>query len=216
MKTNFEVEQTAQGKELLACFTNKDAELISKLMERIEAADLRVEQKIIIELTLLERLNDEKKAHDLADVVGDIDTYADSAIAEIGEAIRQKQHISVLTTGIAICAIILLLRSGIDLIKGLIAGNSIGMCMTSIDVGHVIAIIIVLVCARWMVAGDKKGACNDSDKMHRRMNIIGIGAIIALVVLFIPYFNTIVVLQTASIYIAICAIVMLILWKLSN
>ena len=216
MKTNFEVEQTAQGKELLACFTGKDVALIKALLQRVEVADLRVEQKIIIELTILERLNEAKKENDLNQVVGDIDAYATAAISEIGEAIRQKQHISVLTTGIAICAAILLLRSGIDLIMGVIAGTGIGQCMTNIDVGHVIAIIIVLVCARWMVAGDRKGVCNDSEIMHRRMNIAGIGAIIALVVLFVPYFNTIVVLQTASIYVAICALVMLIVWKLSN
>ena len=216
MHTNFEVEKTAQGKALLAHFTKEDEALINQLMQRIESASLIAEQKAIIELTLLERLEEAKKSQDLKSFVGDVNAYADAAIAEISESIRQKQHISALTGGIALCAVILLFRSGFDLISGMISGKGLLDCMTALDLGHVIAIITILVIARVIVAGDKKSEYNDAKKARRRMELVGLGAIIAVVVLLVPYFGTIVILNTAALYVLIFSLVLLLLWKLSN
>lgn len=215
MEARFEVDKTEQGQALHSRFSGDEAVLVDAVLEHIEAASLMPEQRIIIEVTLLERLDEARQNSSLKEVIGDVATYADAAIAEIGESVRRQRHIGAVTAGLAFCAVIMIVRCGMDLISGLMQGTPFLDCQTALNVGHFIAFVALLLSTRLLVVGDKKASYNDPRKAQRRLQLVGVGVIIALVVMAIPYFDKFVIVQMASVYILAFAVLLLVIWKLS-
>ncbi|MDO4281682.1 MAG: hypothetical protein Q4C56_08630 [Peptococcaceae bacterium] len=213
----FDIEKTDQARALFGLITAEEKNLVRRIIDRVENATLMPEQKVLIQLKLLEEMRDAVAGGGiLADFVGDEAHFVDDAIAEIGEEVRQQRHIGALMGGIALCAIILLLRSAADLVMGLVAGESVMNVLTHIDLGHVICIIAILLSTRLLVVGDKKASYNDPRKANRRMQFVGAGILIGLFAMALPFFTKYVILAAPSVYILALAIILLILWKLSG
>lgn len=216
MEARFEVDKTEQGQALHSRFSGDEAVLVDAVLEHIEAASLMPEQRIIIEVTLLERLDEARQHASLKEEIGDVATYADAAIAEIGESVRRHRHIGAVTAGLAFCAVIMIVRCVLDLGSGLMKGTPFLDCQTALNLGHFIAFVALLLSTRLLVAGDKKASYNDPRKAQRRLQFVGVGVIVALVVMAIPYFDRFVIVQMASVYILAFAVLLLLIWKLST
>ncbi len=215
MEARFEVDKTDEGKALHSHFFGPDAETADSVLEYIEQAPLMPEQRLIVELTVLKRLDESREKQTVQVDVGDPKAYAEEAVREIGEDVRRQRHIGALTGGLALCAMILILRSGTDLVLGLIKNQSIFEIPTALDLGHWIAFLCILASTRILVIGDKKPSYSDPKKVQRRLQFVGGGVIIALAVMAIPYFSKFMVFETLSIYVLLCGVILLGIWKFS-
>lgn len=213
-----EIEESEQAQALYALIGEDDKRRVREVLTRVEQADLIPEQTLLIQLNVITGLQEKVKAGaSVAETIGDSDAFADAAIAEIGEAVRQSRHIGALMGGLAICAFVLLLVSGVGLVRGLIAGRAVMTIMSTLNLGHVLCFIAVLASCLVLVMGDKKASYNDPKKMRTRTQIVGLLFIAGFVALQFGIFgNLTAVLTVPALYLLIASLVMLVLWKLSG
>lgn len=213
-----EIEQSDQAKALFALLEEDEKRTVRAVLRRIDQADLMPEQSLLIQLNVIESLQD-KLNHGgrVVDIIVDSEAYADDAIAEIGEEVRQSRHIGALMGGIAVCAFILLCISGISLIRGCIADAALMTISASLNLGHVVCFIAILAGCLFFVKGDKKAGYNDPKKARTRTQLVGFLFIVAFIALLAAIFaNLPVVLTIPALYLLIASLVFLVLWKLSG
>lgn len=214
--STLEIEQSAQAQALFSLLDEAEKETVRVVLRRVDSARLMPEQSLLIELNVLERLlADVKNGQTIAALIPDPALYADQAIREIGEEVRQQRHIGTLMAGLAICAIVLLVFSIYDIVRGLIAGSTFMDCLTSLDVGHVICFIGVLAGTRFFVMGDKREDYNEKKRAQHRTQLVGFLFIVAFIGLLASVFASLpVVITVPSVYTVVIALVLLVLWKL--
>lgn len=213
----YEVEKTKEGHAYLEQLTGEDKHLACEVMDYVEEAKLMPEQTIIIELTLLKKFVDEKAVgRDVASMVADPESFARAAISEIGESVRQDRHLATLMSGLALCALVLLVRSGYDLIAALSSGMAFMSAQTSLDAGHMLALVCILVASRFFVVGDKKEDYSDAKKANRRSWMVVIFVMLALLLIALPVFDSYVIVTLASVYIVLFSLVLLVVGRLGS
>lgn len=218
MSAKLEIESSEQAKALYARLDKDERALVRDVLRHVDQASLMPEQSLLIQLNILEQLLENvQQGRSVGAVIGDADTFAQRAIAEIGEEVRQQRHIGALMAGIAICAIVLLVISAYDIIRGLIAGTALMNVTSSLNLGHIVCFIAVLAGTRFFVMGDKKAEYNDPQKARRRTQLVGFLFIVGFIALLVGVFASVPVVLTApSLYMFIIALVLLLLWKLSG
>ena len=83
------------------------------------------------------------------------------------------------------------------------------VCVTTLDLGHLLACIAILVGVRILVAGDRKIDFEDVSKMRKRKAFAGVAGGLAVLALLLPGFERVVVLQMASVAIMGFAVLLL-------
>lgn len=213
-----DIEQSEQAKALYAQLDAEENSLVRQVLTIIDDAPLMPEQSLLIELGVLGALLDAVAAgQKVPAVIGEPAAYAQRAIDEIGEEVRRDRHIGALMGGIAICAIVLLVFSLYDIVRGLIAGMSLMAVQTSLDLGHVICFICVLAGTRFFVMGDKRADYNEKKRAQRRTQLVGFLFILGFIALLAAIFADLpVVLTVPSVYTLVLSLVLILLWKLSG
>lgn len=216
--TRLDIEQSEQAKALYAQLDDEEKSLVRQVLTIIDDAPLMPEQSLLIELGVLGSLLDAVAAgQKVPAVIGDPAAYAQRAIDEIGEEVRRDRHIGALMGGIAICAIVLLVFSLYDIVRGLIAGMALMAVQTSLDLGHVICFICVLAGTRFFVMGDKRADYNEKKRAQRRTQLVGFLFILGFIALLAAIFAELpVVLTVPSVYTLVLSLVLILLWKLSG
>lgn len=213
-----DIEQSEQAKALYAQLDAEEKSLVRQVLTIIDDAPLMPEQSLLIELGVLGSLLDAVSAgQKVPAVIGEPVAYAQRAIDEIGEEVRRDRHIGALMGGIAICAIVLLVFSLYDIVRGLIAGMALMAVQTSLDLGHVICFICVLAGTRFFVMGDKRADYNEKKRAQRRTQLVGFLFILGFIALLAAIFAELpVVLTVPSVYTLVLSLVLILLWKLSG
>lgn len=213
-----DIEQSEQAKALYAQLDAEEKSLVRQVLTIIDDAPLMPEQSLLIELGVLGALLDAVAAgQKVPAVIGEPAAYAQRAIDEIGEEVRRDRHIGALMGGIAICAIVLLVFSLYDIVRGLIAGMALMAVQTSLDLGHVICFICVLAGTRFFVMGDKRADYNEKKRAQRRTQLVGFLFILGFIALLAAIFAELpVVLTVPSVYTLVLSLVLILLWKLSG
>lgn len=216
-----DIEQSEQAKALYAQLEAEEKSLVRQVLTIIDDAPLMPEQSLLIELGVLGALLDAVAAgQKVPAVIGEPAAYAQRAIDEIGEEVRRDRHIGALMGGIAICAIVLLVFSLYDIVRGLIAGMALMAVQTSLDLGHVICFICficVLAGTRFFVMGDKRADYNEKKRAQRRTQLVGFLFILGFIALLAAIFADLpVVLTVPSVYTLVLSLVLILLWKLSG
>lgn len=213
-----DIEQSEQAKALYAQLDAEEKSLVRQVLTIIDDAPLMPEQSLLIELGVLGSLLDAVSAgQKVSAVIGEPAAYAQRAIDEIGEEVRRDRHIGALMGGIAICAIVLLVFSLYDIVRGLIAGMALMAVQTSLDLGHVICFICVLAGTRFFVMGDKRADYNEKKRAQRRTQLVGFLFILGFIALLAAIFADLpVVLTVPSVYTLALSLVLILLWKLSG
>ena len=213
-----DIEQSEQAKALYAQLDAEEKSLVRQVLTIIDDAPLMPEQSLLIELGVLGSLLDAVAAgQKVPAVIGEPAAYAQRAIDEIGEEVRRDRHIGALMGGIAICAIVLLVFSLYDIVRGLIAGMALMAVQTSLDLGHVICFICVLAGTRFFVMGDKRADYNEQKRAQRRTQLVGFLFILGFIALLAAIFAELpVVLTVPSVYTLVLSLVLILLWKLSG
>lgn len=196
----YAVEKTKEGHAYLEQLKGEDKRLACEVMDYVEKAALMPEQTIIIELTLLKKFVDGLKVgQDVASVVADPESFANAAIAEIGESVRQNRHLTSLMSGFALSGVLLLVQGLFDLVRALSSGGAVMATQTTLDAGHMLALIFILVAARFFVAGDKKTGYSDAKKSAQRSAVVAVLLVLALAALLLPMLDayTVVTIQSA-------------------
>lgn len=216
--TRLDIEQSEQAKALYAQLDDEEKSLVRQVLTIIDDAPLMPEQSLLIELGVLGSLLDAVAAgQKVPAVIGEPAAYAQRAIDEIGEEVRRDRHIGALMGGIAICAIVLLVFSLYDIVRGLIAGMALMAVQTSLDLGHVICFICVLAGTRFFVMGDKRADYNEKKRAQRRTQLVGFLFILGFIALLAAIFAELpVVLTVPSVYTLVLSLVLILLWKLSG
>lgn len=216
--TRLDIEQSEQSKALYAQLDDEEKSLVRQVLTIIDDAPLMPEQSLLIELGVLGSLLDAVAAgQKVPAVIGEPAAYAQRAIDEIGEEVRRDRHIGALMGGIAICAIVLLVFSLYDIVRGLIAGMALMAVQTSLDLGHVICFICVLAGTRFFVMGDKRADYNEKKRAQRRTQLVGFLFILGFIALLAAIFAELpVVLTVPSVYTLVLSLVLILLWKLSG
>lgn len=218
MTDRLEIEDAEQCKALFALLNDDEKRTVRAVLEHVDVAHLMPEQSLLIQLGILERLlHDVQSGMPLASLITDSDAYAEAAIADIGEDVRQQRHVGALMGGIALCALVLLVLSLYGIARGLANGQALMACTTSLDLGHVICFIAFLAGTRFFVMGDKNAEYNDPKKARTRTQLVGFLFIVGFLALVASaFFDLPVVLVLPSVYVLVAALFLLILWKLSG
>lgn len=209
MQENFEILKSEKDAPLLARFQGEDACLVEKMLVHIEAKENNQALRLAQERQLLVTLTEDCKGMPVKDVVDDVEAYTDAVLRQPFNNAREKRHIGAQTMGLAFCALVLLVRSGIDFLNGYRAGGGPMACVTTFDLGHLLACIAVLVGVRILVAGDRKIDFEDVSKMRKRKAFAGVAGGLAVLALLLPGFERVVVLQMASVAIMGFAVLLL-------
>lgn len=209
MQENFEILKSEKDAPLLARFQGEDACLVEKMLVHIEAKENNQALRLAQERQLLVTLTEDCKGMPVKDVVDDVEAYTDAVLRQPFNNAREKRHIGAQTMGLAFCALVLLVRSGIDFLNGYRAGSGPMACVTTLDLGHPLACIAILVGVRILVAGDRKIDFEDVSKMRKRKAFAGVAGGLAVLALLLPGFERVVVLQMASVAIMGFAVLLL-------
>lgn len=217
MAKRFESEESPQAQALYAVLDEDERKIVHAVIAHIAAADLPPAHSLFIQRSVLEHLLAEVRAgRRIAFLIDDTTAYAETAIAEIGEALRQQRHIGTLMSGIALCAIVLLITSVVGLWRGMADGIALTDCTATLNVGHVICLIAILAGARFFVMGDKSSQYNDLKRARRRSILVGTFFTIALIALIVAFVVKLpVVLSVPAVYLIAASLVLIALWKLS-
>lgn len=216
MQESFEISKSKEDASLLAQFKGEDECLVEKMLAYIEAKEADSALRLVQERRLLAVLTEDCKEMPIKDVIDDVEAYTDAVLKQPVTMAREKRHIGVQTMGLALCALVLLVRSGIDILNGYRAGGGLLACVTTLDLGHLIACIAILVGVRILVAGDRKADFEEASKRRKRKIFAGVAAVAAVLALFLPVFGRVVVLQMASAAILGFAVLLLAVWLFSR
>ena len=134
-------------------------------------------------------LTEDCKGMPVKDVVDDVEAYTDAVLRQPFNNAREKRHIGAQTMGLAFCALVLLVRSGIDFLNGYRAGGGPIACVTTLDLGHLLACIAILVGVRILVAGNRKIDFEDVSKMRKRKAFAGVAGELAVFGASIAWFR---------------------------